>query len=284
VSGGCKGDLEEPLELFYAAVAGGVVTIERVDFLGTPVDLVSKESLFEAIDQSLEAGKRKQIIFATNAAKVTRCRRSVEFTRLLAQATYIIPDGAGVSFPLRAAGFHRQQRVTGVDTAEALLSQANYRSRSLYLFGANEEVVQAFACRIRTEFPQINLVGVRNGFVEGNEESFVLCDEISSLNPDYLFVARGTPLQERWLTSHLERLRFGVAIGLGGSFDVLTGRVQRAPDWARKGGVEWLYRTVLSPRARLGRTLKECLPLIPGLVAGVARRTIGRPWSKPERY
>ncbi len=260
------------------------MTIDRVDFLGTPVDLVSKTSLLDAVDNSLEAGVRQQIIFATNAAKVTRCRRSAEFTRLLAQATYIIPDGAGVSFPLRAAGFHRQQRVTGVDTAEALLVQANARARSLYLFGANEEVVQALAGRIRREFPQINLVGVRNGFIEGGEASLVLCDEISSLNPDYLFVARGTPLQEQWLISHLERLFFGVAIGLGGSFDVLTGRAQRAPDWAQKGGVEWLYRTVLSPRARLGRTLKECLPLVPGLLVGVVRRNLGQPWGKSERY
>lgn len=243
------------------------------------MDLVSSRGLLAAVDAALEAGNRKQIIFATNAAKVTRCRRSPEFLRLLVQATYIIPDGAGVSLPLRLAGVARQERVTGVDTAEGLLEQANHRGRSLFLFGAGQDIVTDLAARVAREFPSIDVVGVRNGFVEGKEANKQICEEISKANPDYLFIARGTPLQERWLTDHLAGLDFGLAIGLGGSFDVLTGDVKRAPNWVQKGGVEWLYRTVLWPNARMRRTITECLPLVPGLVAGLTRRGLVKPWK-----
>lgn len=260
------------------------MTIQRVDFLGTPVDLVSKASLLEAIDRGLEEGKRKQIIFATNAAKVTRCRRNADFGRLLAQATYIIPDGAGVLVPLQWSGYRDLDRVTGVDMAEALLKQANERERSVFLFGASQGVVEALAQRLSHDFAGIRVVGVRNGFVSTEDENDRLCHEIAQAAPDYLFVARGTPLQERWLLAQQERFDFGVAIGLGGSFDVLTGQKQRAPEWVQDAGVEWAYRTIISPKARVKRMLTEELPLVPRLIAGLISRRIGKTWSDDRDY
>ncbi|HBU48510.1 MAG TPA: hypothetical protein DEB46_09375, partial [Myxococcales bacterium] len=163
VSGGCKGDLVEPEWLFYAAVVEGVLTIERVSFLETPVDLVSKEQLLETIDRALDAGQRRQIIFATNAAKVTRCRRDPDFGRLLAQATYIIPDGAGVLVPLQWSGYRNLDRVTGVEMAELLLQQAHDNARSVFLFGASKDVVEALGQRIRRDFDRLRIVGLCDG-------------------------------------------------------------------------------------------------------------------------
>ena len=284
MSGGCKGDLVEPEWLFYAAVVEGVLTIERVSFLETPVDLVSKEQLLETIDRALDAGQRRQIIFATNAAKVTRCRRDPDFGRLLAQATYIIPDGAGVLVPLQWSGYRDLDRVTGVEMAELLLQQAHDNARSVFLFGASKDVVQALGQRIRRDFDRLRIVGLCDGFVSTEEENQRICQEIAQAAPDYLFIARGTPLQERWLIEHQALFDFGVAIGLGGSFDVLTGQKQRAPEWVQDAGVEWAYRTLISPKVRMKRMLTEEFPLVPKLVTGLLRGQIGKPWSDDGDY
>ena len=215
---------------------------------------------------------------------MTRCRRDPDFGRLLAQATYIIPDGAGVLVPLQWSGYRDLDRVTGVDMAELLLQQAHDNARSVFLFGASKDVVQALGQRIRRDFDGLRIVGLCDGFVSTEEENQRICQEIAQAAPDYLFIARGTPLQERWLIEHQALFDFGVAIGLGGSFDVLTGQKQRAPEWVQDAGVEWAYRTLISPKVRMKRMLTEEFPLVPKLVTGLLRGQIGKPWFDDGDY
>ena len=127
-------------------------------------------------------------------------------------------------------------------------------------------------------------MGLCDGFVSTEEENQRICQEIAQAAPDYLFIARGTPLQERWLIEHQALFNFGVAIGLGGSFDVLTGQKQRAPEWVQNAGVEWAYRTLISPKVRMKRMLTEEFPLVPKLVTGLLRGQIGKPWSDDGDY
>jgi N-acetylglucosaminyldiphosphoundecaprenol N-acetyl-beta-D-mannosaminyltransferase len=152
-------------------------------------------------------------------------------------------------------GVNVAERIPGVDIAEQLFHFGNELKKSIYLLGAKPEVIDALVKRLNKDFPDLNIVGAVNGYVDDKDAVF---QEIIAAKPDIVLVALGMPAQERLIYKHLSSFEKGIFVGVGGSFDVMAGNVKRAPDIYIKLGLEWFYRLVKEPK-RIGRMAK--LPL-----------------------
>lgn len=185
---------------------------------------------------------------------------------LLSEEAEIVPDGISVVKAMRILGLPARERITGVDLAEKLLHQAGRAGKTVFLLGAKEEVVSALAEKLREEHPKIR-VHYRNGYGKDKDADF---REIAATAPDLVLVALGAPAQELLIFRHLKKFSKGVFVGVGGSFDVLSGSKRRAPAFFVKTNTEWLYRIVREP-SRLGRFWNNNVKFL-GAVKKAARR------------
>lgn len=205
----------------------------------------------EFLEQAAAAlrDKKKMFIVTANPEILMHAEQKPEIRTLLLQiADAITPDGISVVRAMRACGLPARERITGVDLAEALLKQAGEEGRSVFLLGAKEEVVSALAEKLKAEYPKIT-VQYQNGYDGDKDEIF---KKIAAASPDLVLVALGVPAQELLIARHIEEFTSGVLIGVGGSFDVLSGKKQRAPALFVKTNTEWLYRILREP-SRLKR-------------------------------
>lgn len=145
------------------------------------------------------------------------------------------------------------ERAAGYDIARKVLEKLNYTDHKLFLFGGKPGVAEEAAANLKKEYPELNIVGTRNGYFSADDEADIV-DEINASGADIVFVCLGAPKQEKWINSHKDELNVRVAMGIGGSLDVFAGRVERAPDFWCKIGMEWFYRLVKEPW-RIGRMM-----------------------------
>lgn len=203
---------------------------------------------------------RGAVAVAINAEKVIACRNSMAIRKMVEQASLCYPDGAGVVLAMRRKGV-RSVRVPGADLWLEVLRQAGPGSR-VALIGSRPEVIERTAARVRSMFPRLDIVLVRDGF-GGADDPARLAGEVSAARPSLVLVAMGSPRQEQLIGVLMEDERPALYLGLGGSFDVFVGAKRRAPAWMQRAGLEWLFRVVSEP-ARLGRQTK--LPLFAWLL------------------
>jgi N-acetylglucosaminyldiphosphoundecaprenol N-acetyl-beta-D-mannosaminyltransferase len=143
------------------------------------------------------------------------------------------------------------ERVAGIDLLWRLTGWAAEHGRGVYLLGAQPDAVAGAAAALTRTWPALRLVGWHDGYFDAAEKERLLRG-IAAARPDILFVALGFPAQDRFFAEHQERLPVGLMIGVGGSFDVISGRTRRAPAWVRRLNLEWAWRFAQNPR-RLGR-------------------------------
>lgn len=189
------------------------------------------------------SGERMFIVTANPEIMMAGTRDPQVDKLLTDERTNIIPDGISVVKAMHMAGLPAKERVTGVDMAERLLDAAGKAGKSVFLLGAKEEVVSALARKLKGQYPGIT-VSYRNGYDGDKDEIF---GEIAREAPDLVLVALGVPAQDLLIYRHLEEFRKGVFMGVGGSFDVLSGSKRRAPAIFVKTNTEWLYRIVKEP-------------------------------------
>lgn len=175
--------------------------------------------------------------------------------------TMIVPDGIGVVKAGRSLGLDIKGRVTGVEISEYLIKQADQLKKSLYFFGAKEEVVKALVQKVEKDYPGIVIVGYSHGYEKDKDKVF---EKIVDLKPDIVLVALGIPLQELLIRRHYEQFEKGIFVGVGGSFDVLSGMKKRAPKIFIALNLEWLYRIVKEPK-RIKRFYKNNIKFIKNL-------------------
>lgn len=165
--------------------------------------------------------------------------------------------GPGLIWGFRLLGIKIQERITGIDFMKNLCEIARYRELPIFLLGGTAEVVKKASERLMDEYPGLKVAGFHHGyFTEENDKE--ICEKINESGAKILFVGLGVPKQEIWIKRNLQRFKGIVAIGVGGSFDVISGRLKRAPKVWQNMGLEWLYRTIQEPW-RLKRTIR--LPL-----------------------
>ena len=185
----------------------------------------------------------KGILVAVNAEKVTK---ATDETRAIVNNNIGYADGAGVVVAMHKLGHPEAVRIAGCDLWRDIVKES-YTEKTFYLVGGEQEVINETIAKLKKEFKDINILGYRNGYIKTDEERNTLIQEIAEKKPDVVYVAMGSPKQE-FLMAEMMKVHPAIYQGLGGSFDVYTGRVKRAPLWWQKHNLEFLYRFLKQPQ------------------------------------
>ena len=184
----------------------------------------------------------KSLLVAVNAEKVLH---ATDQTRSIINRNVGYPDGLGAVIGLKKKGLADVVKIPGCELWLDIIS-AHYRDKSFYLVGGKQAVIDQAVAKLKAEFPDIRIEGYRDGYLQGDADKQALIDDIAVKKPDVVFVAMGSPRQEL-LMEEMQQRHPAVYQGLGGSFDVYTGQVQRAPAWWVEHHMEWLYRLLQEP-------------------------------------
>lgn len=199
---------------------------------------------FTSVDQLIEhADRNKGILVAVNADKVLW---ATDETRSIINSNIGYCDGAGAVLALKMRGASNTVRIAGCDLWLEIVKKL-HSSHSFYLIGAREDIHNEVVEKLRREYPGINIVGHRNGYIRTAEERAALIDDVAAKKPDVVFVAMGSPKQELLMRDMLDRHK-AIYQGLGGSFDVYSGHQSRAPKWWCDHNLEFLYRLIIRPK------------------------------------
>lgn len=189
------------------------------------------------------ADKEKGLLVAVNAEKVTKATNE---TRNIINSNIGYADGAGVMVAMKRKGHENVIRIPGCELWLEIIKKFQ-SEKSFYLVGGKQEVIDETVAKLKKDYPFIQLLGYRNGYIKNAQERQELIEDIITKKPDVVFIAMGSPKQEL-LMSELMSKHQAIYQGLGGSFDVYTGRVKRAPKWWREHNLEFLYRFLKQPQ------------------------------------
>ncbi|MFC4303478.1 WecB/TagA/CpsF family glycosyltransferase [Cohnella boryungensis] len=208
----------------------------------------SKMNMQETVNYLAEAveERRPHRVITGNPIMLMVGLDNPSFHHTLSTADLVVPDGTGVVWAARRLKQPVQERVAGFDLMHELLREGERRGWSAYLLGASPEVIEAAHEKLKLQYPGVRFVGFRDGYFTDKEDEQVVA-AIREANPDLLFVARSTMNQEPWIEKYHAVLEVPVVMGVGGSFDVVSGKLKRAPAFFRKAGLEWLYRLLQEP-------------------------------------
>ncbi|MDO9533784.1 MAG: WecB/TagA/CpsF family glycosyltransferase [Bacillota bacterium] len=224
-----------------------------VRILGSPVNSLTLEETVQALGSAwAEDRQRVAHVVTANAEMLYQSSKDKELAEIIEAAEIVTADGAGVVLASRILGSPVPERVAGFDLMVECLKEASRTSVPIYFLGAEPHILNKAVANARELFPGLNVVGSHHGYFRDGEDESIL-DEIYSLKPCLLLAAMGVPRQEKWIYRNKKKLPPCVAMGVGGSFDVLAGKSRRAPLWMQRAGLEWFYRVIKEPY-RLGRT------------------------------
>lgn len=204
----------------------------------------SKDNYYNELDKILK-NKEKRFIITVNSETLMKSENDRELENILKGNYSFVPDGIAVVKAAKKLDINISERITGIDIAEHLLNNANVNKYSMYLFGAKEEVIQALVEKIKKEYKNIKLLGYSNGYVDNKDK---IMEDIIKFNPDICMIALGIPEQEKLIYKYINKAKNGIYVGVGGSFDVLSGAKLRAPKIFIKLNLEWFYRIITEPK------------------------------------
>ena len=227
-------------------------SMDSVTILGLRVDRVSPEETLAAIDSFIADGHPHHIVTA-DASMAVIARRDPALRAIVTEADLVTPDGAGILWASRLLGMAVPHKVSGVDLVGDLCRLSGAKGYRVFFLGAAPGVAEEAAEKMRSRWPGTQIVGTRDGYFTPEQEPDVLA-EIQKAAPNIILVAFGIPRQEKWIERHKAVLGAAVLIGVGGSFDVFSGRVRRAPLWMQRSSLEWLYRLSKNPK-KIGKVM-----------------------------
>ena len=220
-------------------------SVDKIDVLGINLDRVDYESASKRVEGFLEAYDNN-VIVTPNAEIIMTAQKNSELAKALNNADLCLPDGIGVVLASKILGKPLVERTTGYDFMIKILSMANERSLSVFLLGGKPGIAKKAAENVKKTYEDIKIAGVHHGYFQQSDEEEVIT-KINNSSPDILLVAMGAPRQELFMMKNIKKLKFRVAMGVGGSLDVLSGTVSRAPVFMQRTGLEWLYRLIAQP-------------------------------------
>jgi N-acetylglucosaminyldiphosphoundecaprenol N-acetyl-beta-D-mannosaminyltransferase len=240
--------------------------------MGIPVTpFETYEQALECMGEAIES-HRKSFCVAINPIKVYSAWHEPQLQTLLRQADFNICDGVGVSIASRILHGRSIHRITGCDLFFRLLARAAERQWGVYLLGASPQSNAAARAQLQQKYPGLRIVGWQDGFFR---DSQTVIDQINASKADLVFVAMGSPKQEYWIWHHRRQINASFCMGVGGSFDIASGNLKRAPKVFRLTGTEFLFRFLMEPRKRLANQKI----LLYFLLRILGRRLFGAPES-----
>lgn len=216
------------------------------DLFGIPVAAVRMADAVAAVDRAIHARERL-LIGVVNAAKIVNMKRDAALGASVLAADLILADGFSVVLAARLLGRPLPERVTGIDLMHAILARGHERRYRVYCLGATADVLARVERAIAERYPDVRIVGRQHGYF-ADAEAGAVAEDVRRSQADVLFVAISSPRKETFLAAWGPTMNVPVCHGVGGSFDVLAGLVQRAPERWQRLGFEWLYRVLQEPR------------------------------------
>lgn len=217
----------------------------RINVLGAPVDGLTLEQFAERISLFVDKGVPCFVV-TLNPELLYRAQYQKDLMAMINRADLVTADGVGIVWACRVSGRPVPERVAGIDLMMRLLEYAAGRDWRVFFLGSAPGVAEAAAAKAKGIFPGLRVVGTHHGYFSDRENHRVV-GEIKKVSPHLLFVALGSPRQEKWIEQHLGLLGSVVSMGVGGSLDVLSGNVRRAPEWLCRLNLEWLGRLLIEP-------------------------------------
>jgi len=214
--------------------------------LGVRVHRLTLEQAVESILELTRIGGAHQVV-TLNGAMLVRVSGDPVLRGVIDRASMVTADGVGVLLAGRIAGVAFPERIPGIDMIDRVCAAGAASGLRIFLLGAHPGVPDAAADALVRRHPGITVAGTHDGYFTEDEDTAVTA-QIRAARPHLLLVGMGFPRQEQWIAAHLAALGACVCIGVGGTFDVLAGRVSRAPRWMQQASLEWMYRLAKEPR------------------------------------
>ncbi len=228
----------------------------KVNVLGVLFDSVTMTEATQKVLNYLDQDEKRLIVTA-NPEIVIEAQKNSAFCEAVNRGDLVIADGIGVVIGSKIIKKPLPERVAGYDLLQNVFHAIQNTEKTVYFFGASPQVAVTAAMKMMEKYPGLKVIGTHDGYFDEHEEKRII-DEINALKPDLLLVGLGAPKQEKWWFTHRDYLQVKVCVGVGGSFDGMSGKVKRAPDIFIKLGLEWFYRLLKQP-TRFKRMLR--LPL-----------------------
>ncbi len=223
---------------------------DRVSISKIPINKLDSNRAVKKLEHFIQSKETDKIVLTIDTPSLMRAKSNSEIKKIYQHADLVTPDGIGVVWACRFLGQPLPERVTGIDMIYKLCAIAASKGYSLFLLGSRSGVARRAKIRLEEKFPGLTVAGTHPGYFKRNEK---VIQTIKSANPDILLVGMGFPKQERWIYENIDKIGASFAMGVGGSFDVISGKLPRAPQMVQNLGLEWFYRLLLEPR-RLGRS------------------------------
>lgn len=217
--------------------------MEKTYVLKVPVSITTENEIISTIKEKIQQNKKFSII-SININKIMLYQKNEGIAQIIKSFDCFIPDGISV---VKACN-KLEKRITGVDLFQEICKNYAEINARIFLYGSKKEVVEETKQKLEVIYPGIQIVGIENGFVK---EDNTLLQKINDSKANIIFVAKGSPKQEKWIYENKNKLNANIFMGVGGTFDVVSGNIKRAPQIVRKMGLEWLYRILKEPKKRL---------------------------------
>lgn len=224
-----------------------------VELLGLNIDTYSFDEAIGKAKELIDGNSVSQVV-TINPEMFEYANKENDFANIIKEAEMVIPDGVGVKIALKING-KNVNRIPGIDFAKRLLEETSINSIPVAIIGAKEEVITKAIEILNTEINGLNIVYYHNGYFNNDEEIY---SELSQKSPRLILVAMGSPKQEQFIYNAKKILKPCLMVGIGGSLDIWSGNIKRAPKIFQILGLEWLYRTILQPNR-----LKRIFPTLP---------------------
>lgn len=213
--------------------------------MGIPFNNMTKQTFIKKELTPRLQREEKTFVVTANPEIVMKTKQNRAYKEVVQSADYVCPDGIGIIYAAKMMRQPLTERIPGIEVVDELLHLAEENGYSCYFLGAEESVNHTAVARIKESFPKLKVAGNHHGFFDSKDPS--IAEEVAGTNPDIIFVAIGAPNQEFWISTYKDMFKKGLFMGVGGSFDVYAGAVNRAPKFWMKLNLEWLYRIVMQP-------------------------------------
>ncbi len=228
----------------------------QILLMGCKIDNLTMQETLDRIAGFIRTGMPHQHV-VVNVDKLVKASRSPGLRRIINACALVSVDGMPVVWAARLLGTPLKERVAGIDLFDALMRRAAQSGWRVFLLGARAEVVAGVAALYTNKLPGLTICGWRDGYWQDAQEEAQVAEQIRASRADLLFVAISSPQKEQFLDRHQGAMRVPFAMGVGGSFDVVVGKVKRAPRWMQRAGLEWFYRFLQEPRRMFRRYFLE---------------------------
>jgi len=225
--------------------AAEAATVPSLRILGSRIDRLTAEGALQRIRAMASSGRPHHVITG-NTLMVLAAQTDTALRQIIENAALVVPESWGVFWASGQVDAPLLEFTPGIDLMMRLCEQARRDGHGIFLLGAAPGVATLAAERLRARFPGLQITGTHHGFFAQHEDGMIV-SRVRAAAPHYLFVALNVPGQEKWIARNVHALGVPVVMGVGGSFDVLSGRLKRAPMWMRRAGIEWVYRTLQQP-------------------------------------